>query len=403
MSQAFAGLRIVDFTQVLAGPFATQQLALLGAEVIKIELPVQGDMTRALTVGGNTAADAAPGMTASFMTCNLGKRSITINLKAPQAADIIKRLVSRADAVVENFKPGTMEKLGCGYEALRAIKPDLVYCSISGYGQSGPKSALPAFDGAIQASSGMMSISGHATSGPTRTGFFAVDMSTALHAAFALSAALYRKLATGEGQRLDVSMLDTALMMQAPQVSSTALTGRTPTLNGNASPTREPTANVFETADGFLQISAIKAHQIQSLMVAIGRDDLTRDPRFATTKDRIDNGEALRSILVDRLSQRPTAHWLQLLGSATIPCAPIQSIDQVLEDPQLAERSLLVDLPHPKHDGQTQVVGPGHDAGADGPAVSGPPPTLGQHTEEVLLELGYNAAEVAAFSSQGVV
>lgn len=403
MSQAFAGLRIIDFTQVLAGPFATQQLALLGADVIKIELPGSGDMTRALTVGGNTVGDAAPGMTASFMTCNLGKRSITLNLKAPEAADIVKRLVAGADAVVENFKPGTMEKLGCDYESLRAIKPDLVYCSVSGYGQSGPKSSLPAFDGAIQASSGMMSITGHAESGPTRTGFFAVDMSTALHAAFALSAALYRKLATGAGQRLDVTMLDTALMMQAPQVSSTALTGRTPALNGNSSPTREPTANVFPTADGFLQISALKAHHIQSLLVAIGRDDLTTDERFIKTRDRIEHADALRAILIDRISQRPLAHWLELLAQAGIPCAPIQSIDQVVQDPQLAERSLLVDLPHPKRDGHTQVVGPGHGADVDGPAVPAPPPTLGEHTEQVLSEIGYDAVAIAAFREAGVV
>ncbi|MGI9324247.1 MAG: CaiB/BaiF CoA transferase family protein [Pseudomonadales bacterium] len=402
MAQAFSGLRIVDFTQVLAGPFATQQLALLGAEVIKIELPGNGDMTRALTVGGN-AGDSSPGMTASFMTCNLGKRSITLDLKAPAAGEVVRRLVAQADAVVENFKPGTMERLGCGYEALRQIKPDLVYCSISGYGQSGPKSGLPAFDGAIQASSGMMSITGHPESGPTRTGFFAVDMSTALHAAFALSAALYRKQATGEGQRLDVSMLDTALMMQAPQVASTALTGRMPTLNGNSSPTREPTANVFPATDGFLQISALKAPHIHALLVAIDREDLTTDARLATTSARIEHADFVRQALSSALSQQPLAHWLSIFHKAGIPCAPIQTLAEVSEDPQLDQRDILVPLPHPKRDGMTQVVGPGHSANVDAPDVSRPPPALGQHTEEILREIGYDSNAIAALMRDKIV
>ena len=202
--QAFTGIRILDFTQVLAGPFATQQLAQLGADVIKIEQRDLGDITRGLM---STGAD---GMAPSFLTCNLGKRSLTLDLKHARAKQIIHQLVATSDAVVENFKPGTIERLGFGYEALRAIKPDLIYASISGYGQSGPKSELPAFDGAIQAASGMMSVSGHPDTGPVRTGYFSVDMSTALNAAFAISAALFRRHQTGEGQRVDVSMMDTA-------------------------------------------------------------------------------------------------------------------------------------------------------------------------------------------------
>ena len=180
--QAFTGIRILDFTQVLAGPFATQQLAQLGADVIKIEQRDLGDITRGRMSAG------ADGMAPSFLTCNLGKRSLTLDLKHDRAKQIIHQLVATSDAVVENFKPGTIERLGFGYEALRAIKPDLIYASISGYGQSGPKSELPAFDGAIQAASGMMSVSGHPDTGPVRTGYFSVDMSTALNAAFAISA-----------------------------------------------------------------------------------------------------------------------------------------------------------------------------------------------------------------------
>ena len=246
--QAFSGLRILDFTQVLAGPFATQQLAQLGADVIKIEERGTGDITRGML---STGTD---GMAPSFLTCNLGKRSLTLDLKHPRAKDIVTKLIKTSDAVVENFKPRTIERLGFGYEAVRALKPDIVFASISGYGQSGPKAELPAFDGAIQAASGMMSISGHPETGPVRTGYFSVDMSTALNAAFAISAALFRRHVTGEGQRLDISMMDTAFMMQAPQISAYLVDGTLPELYGNASPTKQPTANVFATADGHIQV-----------------------------------------------------------------------------------------------------------------------------------------------------
>ena len=206
MSQAFEGVRIIDFTQVFAGPFAVMQLALLGAEVIKVEQPGTGDQTRGLM-----NADAANGASPSFLTMNLNKQSLTLNLKSPEADNIIKALVATADVVVENFTAGTMDTMGFGFEALRAIKPDLIYCSISGYGQTGPKAGEAAYDGAIQAASGMMSQNGHPETGPTRTGFMPVDMSTAMHAAFAIASALHRKAKTGQGQQIDLAMMDTAL------------------------------------------------------------------------------------------------------------------------------------------------------------------------------------------------
>jgi formyl-CoA transferase len=212
MTQAFSGIRIIDFTQVLAGPFATQQLALLGADVIKIEERLRGDQTRGLLTDDHSA-DASP----TFLSCNIGKRSITLDLKSPEAATIVQRLVETADVVVENFRAGVMGKLGFDYGRLKAIREDIIYCSISGYGQSGPKAGIPAYDGAIQADSGMMAITGFPDTGPTRTGYMPVDMATALNTAFAISAALYRRLATGVGQRLDVAMMDTAIVLQTPQ------------------------------------------------------------------------------------------------------------------------------------------------------------------------------------------
>ncbi len=281
MPRAFEGVRIVDFSQVLAGPFATAQLAQLGADVIKIEQPGSGDQTRGLM-----ADDDDGGMSPSFLTCNIGKRSLTLNLKAPEARTIVEALVGTADVVVENFTPGVMDRLGFGYAALAKLKRDLIYCSISGYGQAGPKSRLAAYDGAIQAASGMMAITGYSDGAPTRTGYMPVDMATALQAAFAIAAALFRRRITGEGQRLDVAMMDTAMVVQAPQMSAHLVTGKQPERLGNRSPTLQPTANVFATQDGFIQVVALKEPQVEALFDVIGAGDRYLDAAFNTSAAR---------------------------------------------------------------------------------------------------------------------
>ena len=275
MSLAFSDIRIIDFTQVLAGPFATQQLALLGADVVKIEQPEVGDQTRGLM---NDREDRSAGMSPSFLSCNLGKRSITLNLKSPEVKPIIHRLVEGADVVVENFRAGVMDKLGFGYESLKHIRPDLIYCAISGYGQSGPKAAVPAYDGAIQADSGMMAITGYPETGPTRTGYMPVDMATALNSAFAIAAALYRRRTTGLGQFIDVAMMDTAMVLQTAQVSNYLVNGTVPQLIGNRSPTGQPTANAFATADGFMNVLALRDGQVAALFRLIGREDALAMP-----------------------------------------------------------------------------------------------------------------------------
>ena len=220
-----------------------------------------------------------------FTTANLGKKSLTLNLKSDRAKDITRRLIASADAVVENFRPGVMARLGFGYDQLRASKPDLVYCSISGYGQTGPKSPLPAFDGAIQAASGMMAVSGFPESGPVRAGYFAVDMATALHAAFALSAALYRRRVTGEGQHIDVAMMDTSVLMLAPQMTDYLMTGKAQARLGNLSPTLQPTANVFPTADGHIQIAALNDKQAEAVFRVLGLE--ARYPDFPDARNPV--------------------------------------------------------------------------------------------------------------------
>ena len=394
--QAFTGLRIIDFTQVLAGPFATQQLAQLGADVIKIEQPEAGDITRGLMSSGSD------GMAPSFLTCNLGKRAITLDLKHPKAKEIVHRLVASADAVVENFKPGTIDKLGFGYEALKAIKPDLVYASISGYGQSGPKSELPAFDGAIQASSGMMSISGHPESGPTRTGYFSVDMSTALNAAFAISAALFRRHLTGEGQRIDVSMLDTAVVMQAAQMSNYLVTNTLPELMGNRSPTKSPTANVFASADGFVQIVALREAHVKALFTLLGVADMY--DTYPEPAMRIAHTDEINAVIKPALAAQSSAHWISELGKLGIPCAPIQTLDEVAAEPQFDHRLIFTEIPNPQTpDASVKVVSAGHVSEPAPPKVQRPSPSLGQDNDNVLGELGYSEHDIAELRAQRVI
>jgi len=395
--QALAGLRILDFTQVLAGPFATQQLAGLGAHVIKVETIGAGDMTR----GGLLRDEHGP-TAPSFTTCNLGKHSIAIDLKDARGAEIIKRLIPDCDVLVENFKPGVMTRLGFSYDVVRALRPDIIYCSISGYGQTGPAAEQPAFDGAIQAASGMMSITGHAETGPVRTGFFAVDMSTALNAAFAISAALLRRERTGEGQRLDVSMLDTAMMMIAPQMSAYLANGTLPDLLGNRSPTRQPTANVFTTADGYIQIAALSERHVQGLFDLLGLSEISE--RFPDSKSRIANNPQITDALNAALSQRSTTEWQADLIKAGIPVAQVRSLDAVARDEQLATRPSIQEVPVSNGASSTvKTVVASHTASSDAPVVQGAAPSLGEHTDGIMQLAGYSAAQIADLRTAGVI
>jgi formyl-CoA transferase len=385
-TQALTGIKILDFTQVLAGPFATQQLAQLGAQVIKIEQPGTGDMTRGLM------SASSDGMSPSFLTCNLGKRSLALDLKHLQAKEVIFKLVSEADAVVENFKPGTIERLGYGYEAIKAVKPDIVYASISGFGQAGPKANQPAFDGAIQAFSGMMSISGHPESGPVRSGYFSVDMSTALNAAFAITAALLRRHVTGEGQRIDISMLDTAMMMQAPQMTAYTVNDVLPELVGNRSPTKQPTSNVFESLDGHVQIIAMKESQVLNLFRVLGHEQ--DYAKYSDPELRLKQTEEINAILRPLISSQNTAHWLKTLGEVGVPVSSIQNLAEVAAEPQFDHRLTFTQIDRPGGKDKVRVVSASHVASPAPPKVQSQPPALGEHTHDVLTELGYTLADI---------
>jgi CoA:oxalate CoA-transferase len=399
MSMAFEGIRIIDFTQVLAGPFGVMQLALLGAEVIKVEQPGTGDQTRGLMNAGEDI-----GMSPSFMGMNLNKKSITLNLKSPDAVEIIKKLVIDADVVVENFKAGTMERMGLGYDVLNKIKPDLIYCSVTGYGQTGPKAGEAAYDGAIQASSGMMSQTGHSETGPTRTGFMPVDMSTALNTAFAISASLHRKAKTGKGQRIDLAMMDTAIVMQAAQYSNYLNQGSLIGLLGNASPTKQPTANVFPTSDGHVQVTALRQPQVEKLFNAIGKSEDLLRPEFSTPEQRVKNTPLVNDFMCDELGKHTTAHWMTTLAEVGIPVAEIRELPEVVKDPQFEHRGVFATVPSPADNKkEVTLVKAGFTTNEDGPTVRHGPPTLGEHNDEILGAIGLSPDEIQAYRDKGVV
>ena len=402
MSQAFEGVRVVDFTQVVAGPVATYQLALLGAEVVKVESPAGGDIARGmLDLTGFGRGEMAP----AFIGVNHNKRSLAVDLKRPEGRAAVERIVRRADVLVENFKPGVIGRLGFGYETVRRWRPSIVYCSVSGYGQEGPRRSMAAFDGAIQAASGMMAANGHEETGPTRTVSPIVDVATGMMAAFAIAAALRRREETGAGQLLDVAMLDSAVSLLNPLYNNHLATGEEPELLGNQSLTKFPTANVFPTADGHVQITALTGAQVDRLLEALGCPELRDDPRFATDADLVANREAMRPELCARLGRAPTRVWLERFEAAGVPAAPISSFREVMAHPQLETRRLTAALPAPAMLGRGEVASviTGYVADADGPAVRTFAPRLGEHSREILAEHGCPASEIEALHAAGVV
>ena len=336
MSRAFEGIRVVDFTQVLAGPFATQHLAFLGANVVKVEPPNTGEGGRHI----RAAKDASPpNMSAPFLSVNSGKRSMTLNLKSAGAKDVVRRLVEQADVVVQNYKVGVMDRLGLSYDVVRGFNPSIVYCSISGYGQEGPRAEAPAYDPAVQSASGMMQLIGTADSGPLRTGFPLVDMSTGLTAAIAIMGALYRRKETGAGQHLDVAMLDSAMSLLAFSFMLYQQTGDEPELLGNQSQLRIPTADVYPAAEGFVQITALTDKQVSALCQVTGLAHLMDDPRFKDNKARGENREVMRQHFFEAFARKPALEWESLLGDAGVPSSAVLRIPEVLAQPQLAHRN----------------------------------------------------------------
>jgi crotonobetainyl-CoA:carnitine CoA-transferase CaiB-like acyl-CoA transferase len=397
VTRPFAGIRILDFTRYLAGPYGTYQLALLGADVIKIESP-EGDETR-----GQLAdrAWAARKMAPSFLAVNGNKRSIALDLKRPEAVEIVKRLVVGADVVWENFRGGVMDRLGLGYEALAAVNPRLIYCAVSGFGRTGPERTTAAFDGKLQAMSGIMSITGEPAHGPTRAGFAICDTIGGMTAALAVASALYQRTHTGRGQLVDVAMLDAALAFIPGPVSEYTVAGIEQRQIGNGSVSRKPTANRFRTRDGYIVLAVLTEKQFASLMRTLGRADALDDPRFKDWPARTANEPALRVVIEDVLTTDDAKAWEARLTAADVPCGSIWKIDEIVRHPQLEHRDVLQTID--SRYGPMRLVGAGFRLAHGSPGIDREPPTLGEHTEEILKEAGYGDDDIARLRREKVI
>ncbi|PYO18410.1 MAG: CoA transferase [Candidatus Rokuibacteriota bacterium] len=393
----FAGVRILDFTRYLAGPYGTYQLALLGADVIKIESH-EGDESRHLLVSREWAERK---MASSFLAVNANKRSITLDLRQPAAVDVITRLVPKTDVVWENFRPGVMERLGLGYDALAAINPRLVYCAVSGFGHTGPERTTAAFDGKLQAMSGIMSITGDPAGGPMRAGFAICDTIGGITAALAVASALYQRVHTGRGQFVDVAMLDAALAFIPGPVAEYSVAGIPQRQIGNGSVSRKPTAGRFRAGDGYLVLAALTEKQFVALMRTIGRADALDDPRFKDWRARTENEPALREIIEGALAKDDPKSWEARLTAADVPCATVWKIEEITRHPQLEHRDVLQTID--SRYGPMRLVGAGFRLAHGSPGIEREPPTLGEHTDEILAEAGYTPAEIKDLRRDGVI
>ncbi len=391
------GVRVLDLSNVLAGPFAGYQLALMGAEVVKVEVPGSGDLARDLGVDQERSSR---GMGVSFLAQNAAKRSVTVNLKHPRGQEVFRRLVSSADVLLENFRPGVMDRLGFGWEALHALRPGLVYCAVSGFGQTGPMRDLPAYDQIVQGLSGVMSTTGTAETAPLRAGFPVCDTLGGFAAAFAVSSALVRRQRTGEGCYLDVSMLETALVAMGWVVSDYVIGGQHPVPMGNENKTAAP-SGTFRTADGPLNIAANKQEQFEALLRVLGREELLADPRFAAREERKQHREELRVALEETLTTRGVDEWVARLAGTGVPAAAVLSVPQALDLPQVRERGLLHEVP--VDDGTVRVLGSSVHVDRAPVGPSAPPPVLGQHTRVELRGLGYDDETIDALYREGAL
>lgn len=394
-TQALSGIRVVDLTRVMAGPYCTMLLGDLGADVVKIERPGAGDDTRSW---GPPFID---GISAYYLCVNRNKRSMTLDLKHPAGQEILWRLIEQADVLVENFSPGTVERLGFGYQAVRSRRPQIVYCSISGFGQTGPGKDRTAYDQIVQGMSGLMSVTGFPDGVPTRFGVPIADIAAGMFAAYAIVAALFHRQRTGEGQYIDTSMLGGQVALLTYQAGIYFATGETPRRTGNAHPIVAP-YQTFSTADGYVNIAAGNDAIFARLCRALGLEHLLEDPRFQTNAGRITNLPALVESLEAALKTYRTSEVVAMLDAADVPCGPIYTVPEVFADPQVQHLELRQRVPHPAL-GEVDQLGFPYRFSASPAAIRRHPPLLGEHTEEVLAEVGYSPAEIARLREAGAV
>ena len=391
-------IRVLDMTNVLSGPFSTLHLALLGAEVIKIENPVGGDLARVL---GNVPKLNKEFMGTSFLAQNCNKKSLTLNLKAPEGKEIFRKLVATADVLVENFRPDVMPRLGFAYEELAKINPKLIYCGISGFGQTGPDAYKPAYDQIIQGLSGAMDVNGDERLHPLRAGFPVCDTVGGLNAAFSIMSALFHRERTGEGQYIDIALLDSIMPLMGWVAANLLIGGQDPVPMGNDNFTAAP-SGTFVTKNGYINIAANKQEQWEDLIDELGLPELKEDPRFKERDNRKKNRKELTPLLEVKLKEKETLYWVEVLNKRGIPSGDILSLKDALQTEQVKHRNAIATI-NEAGIGDIQVFNMSAKFSKTPGTVDAPPPRLSAHTEEVLTTIGYSKDDLKALKEKGVI
>ncbi|HEU0021048.1 MAG TPA: CaiB/BaiF CoA-transferase family protein [Dehalococcoidia bacterium] len=394
MTSALENIKVVDLTRTLAGPFCTMMLGDMGADVIKIEEPEHGDETRSWTPFWN-------GESTQFVSFNRNKRSLSVNLKAQEGVEIVLSLARNADVIIESFRAGALDRMGLGYAAVQKLKPDILYCSISGFGRTGPMAEKPGYDLLIQAYSGLMNLTGDPDARPMRVGFSLVDLFTGMMAYGSIMTALYHRDRTGQGQWIEAALLDGQVAAMSYHAAAYLATGVEPQRMGSGHPSLVPYQS-FPASDGFFIVGVANQGLWQRFCQAIQRPDLMEDPRFVTNDHRVTHRAECEQILSEVFRTRTVAEWVEIIGDAGVPCGPINRVSDVIADPQVMARNMVINIPHPNVP-DLRVAGSPLKLTGTPPAVRRHPPLLGQHNEEVLTELGYDTQGIARLRKTGVI
>ena len=389
------GVKILDLTQIMAGPFCTMLLADMGADVVKVEKPGGGDDTRRM------GPPFINGESAAFLGINRNKRSVVVDLKAEEGVELVKRMVKESDVFIQNFRPGSLERMGLGYDQLKEINPALVYCTISGFGTTGPYARRAGFDLVAQGMSGLMSINGHPGGPPAKVGVPITDLNAGIFAAYGILTAYIHRLKTGEGQHVDASLMESGIACTFWESAMYFATGNIPGPLGSAHRLTAP-YQAFQTSDGYINIGAANQSNWERLCRAIGRDELIEDILYLQPSDRMDNIDSLTATLDETFASESSQHWLDALAEDGVPAGPIYNMEDVYADPQVQAREMMVEMDHPTA-GRVKNIGVAVKLSDTPGSVRSPSPLLGQHTDEALSEMGCSDEEIARLREAGVI
>jgi formyl-CoA transferase/CoA:oxalate CoA-transferase len=393
--KALEGIKVLDLSRALAGPYCTMMLADMGAEVIKLEMPGTGDDSR------SWGPPFVEGESAYFMSINRNKKSITLNMKSEQSREIVTKLIKQSDVLVENFRPGAMDRLGFGYDAVKAMNPGIIYSSISGFGQDGPYSMLPGFDQVLQGMGGLMSITGEPGGPPIKVGVAIADIAGGRFAAFGIVTALFNREKTGKGQVVDISLLDSQVAWLTYRAGAYFASGEVPQPVGSGHPVIVP-YQAFKAKDVYINIAVGNDTLWQKFCKAVGLESVMDDPQYATNAKRVENREAIVKIIGDLIVTKMGEEWLTILKDAGVPSGPIYSVDKIFADPQVLHREMMKEMDHTKA-GKIKVTGIPVKLSDTPGEVKTPPPFLGEHTQEILEELGYSGQDLEKLRQEKVI